>query len=67
MTDAEVAKRIAQVEFERGRGFYLDAVELERDLFRDLAGEVHEVYHEVSSGKLLGHCRRALKAHRALA
>lgn len=66
MTDTELDKRIAAVEFERGRGFYLDAVELERDLFRDLAGEIHEVYHEVSSGKLLGHCRRSLKAHRAL-
>jgi hypothetical protein len=36
VTSAEARQRIAEVKRLQGEGFYIDAVEAERDLYRDL-------------------------------
>lgn len=66
MTDTELATRVAEIRREYGRGFYVDALELERDLFRDLAEECRSFYYEVQGSEVLGHCRRAIAATREL-
>lgn len=39
MTDAEFEERIRAIKRERARGFYVDALELEVQLWRDIGGE----------------------------
>lgn len=67
MTDAELTQRLADIKVEHARGYYLDAIELERDLYRDLARECATFYHEEMGAAMLGHCRRSIVATRELA
>lgn len=39
MTDAEFERRIQAIKSERARGFYVDALELEVQLWREIGGE----------------------------
>lgn len=65
MTDQELAERIAAVKREHARGYYLDALELERDLLRDLVAEAGAIYHEAQGGEVLAHLRREVAYTRA--
>lgn len=67
MTDEELTERVAQIIVERQRGFYLDALELEVELWRDLALEASGLYFEQSNATAVHqHFKRVVTAQRAL-